>query len=128
SIIFEWYTGGPGASNTPGADYHGLYIVQLQVNSDGTTRCGITTTGSGFVGATSADTGFTLNTNHTMEWDWDGSNVYCFRDGVKVVGPLSTTGTLYAPASGGGGLFAMASIPDAYAQYWPDQEFNSNGD
>jgi hypothetical protein len=123
--LFSWNTGNPGCNdqlnNTCGSH------IQIQETSAGKTFCAIRTTTSGEVSGTSTDTGFTLNANHTMSWDWNGSDLYCFRDGVLVVGPLAAAGSLYTDAGSGNGLFDQAAFPDVYGGFpgtWPDQEFN----
>jgi hypothetical protein len=115
--LFSWRIANPGTENVAG---NNAQVVELAVNSSGQTICQIQTTTSGSVSATSTDTGFTLNAKHTMSIDWDGSHLYCFRDGVEVVGPLSATGSLFASTASGSGLFAVSEVPERDPNYWPD--------
>jgi hypothetical protein len=119
--LFSWNTGNPACNDQANNTCQGH--VSLQVTSAGKTVCGIRTTTSGGVSGTSTDTGFTLNANHTMSWDWDGANLRCFRDGTLVVGPLAATGALYTDAGSGNGAFDTAAIPDVNVLGWPDQNF-----
>ncbi|HTT75602.1 MAG TPA: hypothetical protein VMF50_06425 [Candidatus Binataceae bacterium] len=121
--LWQWRTASPGSSNMANNP-----IAQMSVNSSGQTFCSIDTTSSGYVSGTSTDTGFTLNANHTMSYDWNGSDLYCFRDGVLVVGPLAATGSLYTSTASGSGLFATSDEPEQDTNYWPDvQPLQSSG-
>ena len=116
--LFEWDTAAsPGGSNVVGNDPR---VVRLACDSSGHTICLIRTTTSGTVQGTSTDTGCTLNVQHTMSIDWNGSNLYCFRDGVEVVGPLTAAGSLYTATASGSGFLNVAEEPELNIGYWPD--------
>jgi hypothetical protein len=115
--LFSWRIADPGTANVAG---NNPQIVELAVDSNGRTICGIQTTISGGVSGTSTDTGFSLNAKHTMSIDWDGSHLYCFRDGIEVVGPLTATGSLFTSTASGSGLFAVSEMPERDPNYWPD--------
>lgn len=124
-ILFGWRISDPGTLNVVG---NNPQVVELGVNSSGQTLCEIQTTTSGIVSGTSTDAGFTLNATHTMSIDWDGAHLYCFRDGIEVVGPLSASGSLYASTASGSGLFATSEIPERDSNFWPDtQPLQSSG-
>ncbi|MGA2408763.1 MAG: hypothetical protein ABSG46_00005, partial [Candidatus Binataceae bacterium] len=114
--LWKWATAYPGLYNIAN---NGL-IAKMTVNSSGQTSCSIWTTTSGVVSGTSTDTGFTLNATHAMSFDWDGSNLRCFRDGVLVVGPLAATGSLYTSVASGNGLFSVSEEPEQDISWWPD--------
>lgn len=122
-ILWQVGTADPGSR-----DIAHPIIASMSVASNGKTTCSIQTTTSGVVSGTSTDTGFTLNANHTMSWDWNGSDLYCFRDGTEVVGPLAATGSLYSSTASGTGIFVTSNEPELATVYWPDAEpFESTG-
>ena len=116
--LFEWdVASSPGAANMVGNNPN---VVRLACDSSGHTICQIRTTTSGAVAGTSSDTGCTLNAQHTMSIDWNGSNLYCFRDGVEVVGPLTAIGSLYTTTASGSGFLDVSEEPELGIGYWPD--------
>jgi hypothetical protein len=120
--LFSLQSSCPGCQNRPSGQ--GQEVIGFSVNSSGQTSCQIATTNNGTVGGTSSDTGFTLNTAHTMEIDWNGSDFYCFRDGTLVVGPVAATGSILTGVAAGGSLFFTMAFPDVEVGYWPDQSFS----
>jgi hypothetical protein len=116
--LFEWDTAAsPGGSNVVGSDPR---VVRLACDSSGHTICLIRTTVSGTVQGTSTDTGCSLSATHTMSIDWDGSHLYCFRDGLEVVGPLTASGSLYTTTASGSGFLNVSEEPELNIGYWPD--------
>jgi hypothetical protein len=116
-------------AQTPGRDnIADPVIARLACDSSGHTLCKVQTTTSGGVAGTSSDTGCTLNARHTMSIDWDGSNLYCFRDGLEVVGPLAATGSLMTNVASGSGFLTVSEEPERNTDLWPDvQPLNAGG-
>lgn len=110
-VVWSYQAGVPMANAM--LDGNHQIVAEYQVNSSHQVFCRITTTGSGLVSATGSDTGFSFSANHFWRFDYDGTNLRCYRDGTLVVGPSAATGTLYTSVNSGSGTQNVSQQPDS---------------
>ena len=87
-------------------------ILSLCIDSSGRIEI-FAATGTGSVnraGGISTDAGFTANVTHEMLWQYDGSHLIAFRDGIPVRKD-ALTGPLHTLKASGNGYFEMLNFP-----------------